>query len=67
MELKIKRYSQNGDSIMFECAYGGSDFNAHINLKDTYLKHDEFDATAKEKERIGVILMNKAEKLMGSQ
>lgn len=67
MELRIKSYSQDGENIFFECAYGGKEFSAEVNPNDKYLKHDEYDATAKEKDRIGAILINKAEKLMGSQ
>ena len=66
MELRIKSYSQDGENIYFDCTYGTNDFNVHVNQREGILNHSEYDASYKEKERIGVLLKNKAEKIMRS-
>jgi len=64
MELMIKNYKQEDSAVVFECSYGGKDFSARANPMDGLIKHDEYDATEKVKERISTILMSKAEKLI---
>jgi len=64
MELRIKNYRQEDSNVFFECSYGGKDFSAHANPLDRYCKQDDYEATEKVKERIGAILVNKAEKLI---
>lgn len=66
MELRIKSYSHEGKNIIFECAYGGREFNAEVNPRVGFFRQDEYDASHKERERIGEILRNKAEKIIGS-
>ena len=64
MELRIKNYKQEDSAVIFECSYGGKDFSAQANPFDRMCRQDEYDATEKVKERIGAILVNKAEKLI---
>ncbi|MGE5328189.1 MAG: hypothetical protein ACM3KR_01620 [Deltaproteobacteria bacterium] len=64
MELRIKNYKQEEAAVIFECSYGGRDFSALANPVDKVFKQEEYEATDKVKERIGTILMTKAEKLI---
>ena len=66
MELRIKSYSREGENFYFNCTYGTNDFNAHVNSREGILNHGGYEASDKERERIGVILKNKAEKIMRS-
>lgn len=50
--------------MIFECSYGGNDFSAHANPFEKFCRQDDYEATEKVRERIGTILVNKAEKLI---
>ncbi|MGE5473262.1 MAG: hypothetical protein ACM3UU_03460 [Ignavibacteriales bacterium] len=64
MELRIKNYRQEESAVIFECSYGGNDFSAHANPFEKFCRQDDYEATEKVRERIGTILVNKAEKLI---